>query len=104
MSLSRHQARVIAEPGNPGQWLVTCDVCLWLEDIVGPWADREEAEQKVREHEQDPDPDAIYAMHLFFQHAKEFNAQRTEDRRRESDEELERERANYVFGKKERHE
>jgi hypothetical protein len=100
VSTNSHNARVLAEPGKSDTWLVTCDLCPWLEDIAGPWTERGEAQLKAREHEQDPDPDAIHAVHLFFQAGKKYNEERAEDLKRESEEELERERANYVFGKK----
>ncbi len=83
MSTAGHHAYVVAKPGNLTTWIVRCDSCDWLEDLVGDLPDLEEAERKAKNHERDPDGDAMDAIALFFRAGKEFNDARAEERRRE---------------------
>lgn len=81
----KHTVQVIVQSGNSNSWNVHCDLCTWLGDIAGPWTDRDDAERKTREHENNPYPDLIEWIVSFFRAGKEFNDTRAEERRSRSE-------------------
>lgn len=85
MSTKRHHVCAVAEEGHSGTWLVRCDTCDWLEDLVGYLGSLAVAEARALEHERDPETDMWALAQRFFEVSAEINAARDEERRRENE-------------------